>query len=215
MRSGAATWATKSFVSRWCGCRVEVDKQRCVLSNWSHGWNGKGNCSAPSPLGAGRAACSEQVCTYTCVCGVPRRRDCPSRVELEHRTLRTATRNLRPCSQVSSYLLVVDARSGRLSCLSDGTMLPPPAHRLRLATLLALLLLARRANAVNWVYDEMLWTKQMWEQVKSDNPLRNANPSDQDPRLAKELPMLKDSLANSVDGPYERRDPYLGPLDLE
>ncbi len=77
---------------------------------------------------------------------------------------------------------------------------------LRLPVLSSFLLCGLVAYAVNVVYDEFLWTKEIWPVAKFDNPLRHTNPSDLEPKLLEVYPSIKGSRANSLDGPEDVRD---------
>lgn len=70
-------------------------------------------------------------------------------------------------------------------------------------------------SAVIPAFDEMLWTKQsIWKVAKQPNPLLYTNPTDEDGKLRGLFPHAKNAIASSIDGPNERRDPSLKPLDL-
>ncbi|GAX75433.1 hypothetical protein CEUSTIGMA_g2877.t1 [Chlamydomonas eustigma] len=60
--------------------------------------------------------------------------------------------------------------------------------------------------SVNLVYDEYVWTKSIWEQAKIENVLLHANPSDIESNLQVAYPSIKDTVANSLDGPNLRRE---------
>ena len=71
------------------------------------------------------------------------------------------------------------------------------------------------SHAVIPAFDEMLWTKQnIWKMAKQPNALLYTNPTDEDSKLRSQFPHAKDFVASSFDGPTERRDPSLKPLDL-
>ncbi len=69
--------------------------------------------------------------------------------------------------------------------------------------------------AVNLVYDEFLWTKQVWQLAKVDNALRHSNPSDLEPKLFEVYPSIKGTTANSLDGPQGVRDGSDAPEEAE
>lgn len=64
--------------------------------------------------------------------------------------------------------------------------------------------------AVNYAYDETLWTKQLWSKWKLDNPLTGLNPTDENPKVVEAYPDIKELALNSVDGPGPRRHPQQG-----
>lgn len=71
------------------------------------------------------------------------------------------------------------------------------------------------ALAVNVVYDEVLWTKKIWSSAKVSNVLLFSNPSDQDQRLPEVYPSIRGSIANSLDGPNEKRDSSKRPAETD
>lgn len=83
------------------------------------------------------------------------------------------------------------------------------------SALLVLLFSVSVALAVNVVYDEVLWTKQIWSSAKVSNMLLYTNPSDQDPKLLEVYPSVRGALANSLDGPNEKRDGSKRPEDTD
>jgi hypothetical protein len=70
-------------------------------------------------------------------------------------------------------------------------------------------------SAVIPAFDEMIWTKQaIWKLAKQPNALLYTNPIDEDSKLRALFPHAKEATASSIDGPNERRDPSLKPLEL-
>lgn len=59
--------------------------------------------------------------------------------------------------------------------------------------------------AVNYIYDEFLFTKDTWQAWKLENPLQDINPTDETPQLKQGLKGLESAQANSLDGPFARR----------
>ena len=65
------------------------------------------------------------------------------------------------------------------------------------------------------VYDELLWTKEIWKDSKVENALLYVNPSDLEPKLLDVYPSIRATSANSLDGPHLRRDGSNAPDDIE
>ena len=65
------------------------------------------------------------------------------------------------------------------------------------------------------VYDELLWTKEIWKEAKVENALLYLNPSDLEPKLEEVYPSIRETSANSLDGPHPRRDGSNAPEELE
>ena len=94
----------------------------------------------------------------------------------------------------------------------------PPTRRSESCLILALITLSCLAiSAVELVYDELLWTKQLpiWQQAKQPNALLYTNPSDLEPKLLEVYPSIKGCVASSLDGPHTRRDGSDAPADAE
>ncbi|PNH08399.1 hypothetical protein TSOC_005033, partial [Tetrabaena socialis] len=79
----------------------------------------------------------------------------------------------------------------------------------RRALLLGLALWAASgAVAINYVFDEFLFSKDTWHLWKLDNPLADFNPSDLLPQAARDkFPGYDLAQANSLDGPAPRLPP--------
>ena len=70
-------------------------------------------------------------------------------------------------------------------------------------------------SAVIPAFDEMIWTKKnIWHLAKQPNALLYTNPTDEDSKLRSFFPHAKNAMASSLDGPNDRRDPSLKPLEL-
>eukprot|EP00798_Chlamydomonas_sp_ICE-L_P020360 gene20360-27124_t len=70
---------------------------------------------------------------------------------------------------------------------------------------LAILCFVTLASALNYVYDETLWTKQFWKNDwKLENPMIYLNPTNEPPKS--NIAGIADTWANSLDGPNARRD---------
>ena len=59
--------------------------------------------------------------------------------------------------------------------------------------------------AVSMLYDEMVWTKSLWQDFKVENPLLSLNPTDEVPAFLGAYPGVDDSTFNSLDGAVFRR----------
>lgn len=78
--------------------------------------------------------------------------------------------------------------------------------------LAALLVTAQLTAAVNYMYDEYLYSKDTWRSWKIDNPLEDVNPtSEASTNLKALLPHIEGSEFNSLDGPFARRDGSASP----
>lgn len=66
---------------------------------------------------------------------------------------------------------------------------------------------ATGACAINYVFDEYLFSKAAWEQWKMDNPLAELNPSDLLPRVKENYPGYQDAEYNTLDGLFRRKPP--------
>lgn len=81
----------------------------------------------------------------------------------------------------------------------------------RNALLLGLALWISRGSAVNYVFDEFLFSKDTWHLWKVENPLADFNPSDLVPRAKETFPGYEHSEFNSLDGPMSRLPPSSRP----
>jgi hypothetical protein len=81
-----------------------------------------------------------------------------------------------------------------------------------LGWLLVLVAMLLHAHAVNYVYDETLWTKSTWPSFKVDYPLRGYNPTDDESITPDLKDLVKSSKYNSLDGPMPRGEgsPFMG-----
>lgn len=74
------------------------------------------------------------------------------------------------------------------------------------ATFLCALFMLHVAVAVNFIYDETLWTKQEWEKYKIDfNSLNDFNPSEEAVSAPELKAALSHTILNSLDGTSPRR----------
>ncbi len=82
-------------------------------------------------------------------------------------------------------------------------------YRPGLAALLSSLLVV--ALAVTPIYDETLWTKQLWVQRwKLDKAQYISNPTDDNPTLLSAYPDARGAVLSSLEGPGPRVQPHTG-----